>query len=73
MQKSRFDQRKSAQGYQSPAEREGCRNCRHRGANTLGGRIVGYECRLGFFFISPGGICREYQQAGIAARPVKGA
>ena len=75
MGRDRFQQRRSALGYQAPAEREGCRSCRHRSAEALsfdGGRIA-YDCRLGGFLVVPGGICREYQQAGIAARPVKGA
>lgn len=70
MQKSRFDQRKSAQGYVAPGERPGCRNCRHRSAKTAAiasaaGSV--YDCRLGGFLVAAGGICLQHQPAGIAS------
>lgn len=70
MQKGRFDQRRTGQGYKAPAERDGCRNCAHRSAAALGadpdGRIA-FNCKLGGFFVAPGGICSKHQLTGIAA------
>ena len=66
--------KKSAQGYRAPSERDGCRNCAHRSAAALGadpdGRIA-FNCKLGGFFVAPGGICSKHQLAGIAAVPRK--
>lgn len=61
--KNRFYARRVAQGYQAPAEREGCHGCRHRspGAITLQSGAKGYDCTLGHFIVSAGGICRQYQ------------
>ena len=68
MQKGRFDQRRTGQGYKAPAERDGCRNCAHRSAAALGadpdGRIA-FNCKLGGFFVAPGGICSKHQLPGI--------
>ena len=71
MQKGRFDQRRTGQGYKAPAERDGCRNCRHRSADGWRyetGSMV-YDCTLGRFFVVPGGICNHHQPAGIASLP----
>ena len=71
MQKGRFDQRRTGQGYKAPAERDGCRNCRHRSADGWRyetGSMV-YDCTLGRFFVVPGGICNHHQPAGIARLP----
>ena len=73
MQKGRFDQRRTGQGYKAPSERDGCRNCRHRSADGWRyetGSMV-YDCTLGRFFVVPGGICNNHQPAGIAALPQK--
>ena len=67
-----FTARKLSQGYQPPAQRDGCRNCAHRSAAALGadpdGRIA-FNCKLGGFFVSPRGICNNHQPAGIASLP----
>ncbi len=72
MQKGRFDQRRTGQGYKAPSERDGCRNCTHRSAAALGadpdGRIA-FNCKQGGFLVAPGGICSKHQLAGIAAVP----
>ena len=71
MQKGRFDQRRTGQGYKAPAERDGCRNCRHRSADgwryETGSTV--YDCTLGRFFVVLGGICDHHQPAGIASLP----
>ena len=72
MQKGRFDQRRTGQGYKAPAERDGCRNCRHCSPQALrydGGGRIAYDCTLGRFFVVPGGICNNHQPAGIASLP----
>lgn len=63
MAADRYAARRTHQGYQAPAEREGCRCCGHRsqGAITLQGGGKGYDCTLGHFLVSAGGICRMYQ------------
>ena len=71
MQKGRFDQRRTGQGYKAPAERDGCRNCRH--CSAVGWRYetgsTVYDCTLGRFFVVLGGICDHHQPAGIASLP----
>ena len=72
MAEDRYTQRKAAQGYRSPAARDGCRNCRHRSATALAfddGRGTAYDCQLGHFLVSPFGICDRHTPAGVAARP----
>lgn len=68
MQKGRFDQRRAAQGYRSPSERNGCRNCRYRRADASPFNAAGnlLHCARGGFIVSPGGICPDHQVAGIA-------
>ena len=68
-----FTARKLSQGYQPPAQRDGCRNCRHRSADGwryASGSMV-YDCTLGRFYVVPGGICNQYQRADIARWPVR--
>ena len=68
-----FTARKLSQGYQPPAQRDGCRNCRHRSAvgwRYKTGSTV-YDCTLGRFFVVLGGICDHHQPAGIASLPRK--
>jgi hypothetical protein len=62
--KSRFEGRKSEAGYRSPAERDSCRNCRHRseGLHFDNRASIAYDCTRGHFLVSPGGICRHYQK-----------
>lgn len=69
MQKGRFDQRRTGQGYKAPAERDGCRNCRHCSWAPRGFGEGTYSCKLGGFFVSPRGICNNHQPAGIASLP----
>lgn len=67
---SRFSQRRFHQGYRTPSERDGCRNCVHRSTQALkfdNGTSVAYDCRLGRFLVSPGGICPEHKPVGIVA------
>ena len=68
-----FTARKLSQGYQPPAQRDGCRNCRHRSA--VGWRYetgsTVYDCTLGRFFVVLGGICDQYQRTDIARWPVR--
>ena len=72
MQKGRFDQRRTGQGYKAPAERDGCRNCRHCSWAPRGFGEGTYSCKLGGFFVAPGGICSKHQLTGIAAVPRRG-
>ena len=72
MSADRFARRKAAQGYRSPSQRDGCRNCQHRSPAGLlfdKGGATAYDCTLGRFLVVPGGICDSYQPAGIAALP----
>lgn len=69
MQKGRFDQRRTGQGYKAPAERDGCRNCRYCSWAPRGFGEGTYSCKLGGFFVSPRGICDHHQPAGIASLP----
>ena len=72
---SRYPLRKAAQGYRSPSQREGCRNCAHRSAQALsfdGGTSTAYDCRLGHFLVAPGGICDQYKPAGVVVRTPQG-
>lgn len=72
MNKDRFQQRRSAHGYQAPYERDRCGNCRHRSVQSMSLQGAGHaalHCKLGGFFVAPGGICRDHQLAGIASVP----
>jgi hypothetical protein len=73
MSKGRFDQRRAAQGYRPPSERNGCRNCRHCKADRSPFNATDnlLHCGRGGFIVSPGGVCPEHQLAGIAAVPRK--
>lgn len=65
----RYATRKLAQGYQSPLDRPACRNCAHRGQPAPcrgGGSAVAYDCRLGRFLVSPGGICPRHEIRPVA-------
>ena len=67
MAADRFANRKAAQGYRSPAQRDGCCNCGHRSTGAItfdGGRATGYDCTLGKFLVVPQGICDRYAPAG---------
>jgi hypothetical protein len=63
--------KRAAQGYRSPAQRNACRNCRHRGDDLrdFGHEGLAYDCRLGSFYVAPAGICDHHQPAGIAGLP----
>lgn len=71
MARDRYAAARTHQGYQVPSEREGCRSCSHRSkaAITLLNGAKGYDCTLGHFLVSAGGICRMYQRADIVALP----
>lgn len=72
MSKSRFAQRKAAQGYRSPGEREGCRSCADRSEQTLhfdNGGSIAYGCLLGGFLVAPGGICPHYRPRPVIHQP----
>lgn len=72
MSADRFAQRKAAQGYRSPGQRDGCRNCQHRSQTGIlfdKGGATAYDCTLGRFLVVPGGICDRYIPVGIATRP----
>ena len=67
MSADRFAQRKAAQGYRSPGQRDGCCNCSHHSTGAItfdGGRATGYDCTLGKFLVVPQGICERYAPAG---------
>ena len=67
MAADRFAQRKAALGYRSPAQRDGCWNCRHRSADAFtftDERRIAYDCTLGKFLVVPQGICERYAPAG---------
>ncbi len=67
MAADRFAQRKAALGYRSPAQRDGCWNCRHRSADAFtftDERRIAYDCTLGKFLVVPQGICDRYAPAG---------
>ena len=64
-----FTARNLSQGYQPPAQRDGCRNCRHCSWAPRGFGEGTYSCKLGGFFVSPRGICSKHQLAGIASLP----
>ena len=68
-----FTARKLSQGYQPPAQRDGCRTCRHRSADgwRYGTGSTVYDCTLGRFYVVPGGICNQYQRTDIARWPVR--
>lgn len=71
MAKNRYATRRTEAGYLTPAQREGCRSCRHRGAEALQFDIApAYYCTAHGFYVSPGGICKHYQLAGVAGVPV---
>ena len=62
-----YAKRKSAARYLPPSDRPGCRNCRHRSeVASVFGDGTGYECRLGRFLVSLGGICDSHTPAGVA-------
>lgn len=72
MGKNRFSQRKSAQGYRSPGEREGCRSCADRSEQALrfdDGGSIAYDCLLGHFLVAPGGICPHYRPRPVIRTP----
>ena len=64
MSLDRFAARKRQQGYRPPALRDGCRNCRHRGPEGIrfDNGSVAYDCGLGLFLVSAGGICDQHER-----------
>lgn len=63
MVKNLYASRRADQGYLSPSQREGCRSCADRSAAglRLDRDFDAYECLLGGFIVSPGGICPHYR------------
>ena len=72
MVKNIYAARRAMQGYLAPSQRDGCRNCAHRSVSGLAldqDRPDAYECTIGRFLVSPGGICRQYQlRFGVSPR-----
>lgn len=71
MPRDRFSLIRASQGYQGPATRPGCHDCRH--SAPIHGAAPRWatdalDCRLGTFFVHPWAICERYQ-AGADAKP----
>ena len=73
MAASIYAKRKAAARYLPPSDRPGCRNCRHRSEVAFHlGDGTGFECRIGRFLVSLGGICDSHTPAGVAGLKPQG-
>lgn len=67
---STTSQLKRAQGYLAPSQRDGCRSCAHRSETAIQLEFgASYECQLGGFLVSPGGICPRHQSRPAIRQP----